>query len=92
VALSSLFYLLVMPNYIAKPGLTLVVYSLVTVVILNFLSSSLIDVFEKGLDDNDATGMSWIIIVPATLIAGIIWGWIFDLQKHKIIKQQTGNE
>ena len=84
--LCSLFYLVVMPNYKAKPILVFVIYSLVTVAMLNFFSSSLIDFFERGLDDNNARGMSWIVILPTNLIAGVIWGYFFDRRANRIAK------
>lgn len=88
------FYFLAMPSYKTKPVLIRVIYILATIAVLNFSLSFLTDLIRRTSRPPTLAKDDWsgLFIVPTTLIAGIIWGGIFDWRKNKAVKSQAGNE
>lgn len=70
-----------------KTALMLLFFNLQALFVTKFLAS--VELANKDLsmvERNNATGMSWIIIIPILVILFLLIGWLFDFIVNKSIK------
>lgn len=85
--ISVCFYLFAMPYYKVRPELVTFAYCIITFGVIHFLASVLENLASitrnpAGFPEDNFSGL---ITVPILFILALLWGWLFDIRKNKII-------